>query len=209
MSNREQSPEARRPGRPRTVSDDEIYTAAVGVLAAHGSRGLTLARVAVELGITPAAVRQRLGSKRGLLLEMARRRASGVEAGFAAARAAYESKLDALEAALLCRMEGFDDPERLAKAMSVYSDNAGDPEMRAFFHTELTEVERCIGELLEEAAAAGEISRPVTPELVSVVFMAFEGALTVWSLAPRGRVEERVGEALAVLLGTGPAGYGD
>jgi AcrR family transcriptional regulator len=125
-----------------------------------------------------------------------------VAATFSAARAGNQSGLDALEAALLGRTEGLDDPDRLANAMSVYADNAHDPALRAIFHEELAEVERCIGELLREAGDAGEISRPVTPELVSVVFMAFYGAVTVWSIAPRGRVGERVREALAVLLGS-------
>jgi AcrR family transcriptional regulator len=200
MSISRRTSDGRRPGRPRTISDDAIYAAAFGVLASHGSRGLTLSRVAVELGVTPAAIRQRFGSKRGLLLEMAGRRASGVEATFLAARAAHGSKLDALEAALLARTEGLDDPDRLANAMSAYTDNARDPELRALFQGELTEVERCVGELLREAAEAGEISGPVTPQLVTVVFAAFEGALTVWSIAPRGSVGERVREALAVLL---------
>jgi AcrR family transcriptional regulator len=201
MSTGQNSTETRRPGRPRTISDDALYAAAVEVLAKHGSRGLTFARVAAGLGVTPAAVRQRFGSKKGLLLEMARRRASGVTTTFGSAGAANGSRLDALEAALLGRIEGLDDPDQLANAMSVYTDNAHDPELRAIFQEELTEVERCIGELLRQAADAGEISRPVTAELVSVVFMAFYGAVTVWSIAPRGSVRDRVGEALTELLG--------
>src|SRR5512143_2648306 len=116
MSNgkREAADRARKPGRPRTVSDEAIYWAAVGVLAEHGAGGLTLARVAEALGVTSAAVRQRFGSKRGLLLDIARRRASGVDVGFAAARERHRSPLAALEAALLGRIDGLGTPVRLA-----------------------------------------------------------------------------------------------
>ncbi len=192
--------EVRRPGRPRTVSDDAIYAAALSVLAEHGSSGLTLARLAAALGVTPAAVRQRFGSKRGLLLEIARRRTSGVGAGFAAARSPGGSPLDVLETALLARLEGLTEPVRLANGISAYVDNAGDPDLRAMFEAELLEMERQVGLLLREAADAGEIDITVTPEFVSAVFAAFEGAITVWAIAPRGRVEDRVREALAVVI---------
>lgn len=190
----------RKPGRPRTITDEAIYRAAVTVLAEHGSNGLTLARLAEALGVTPAAVRQRFGSKRGLLLEMARRRTSGVEAGFDAARRAYSSRLQALEAALLARIEGLEEPVRLANAISAYVDNAANSELRALFCGELVRMEGCVHQLLEEAGSAGEIDVPVTPRLASAVFAAFEGALTVWSIAPNGRVEDRVHEALEVVL---------
>ena len=198
---------ARKPGRPRTMSDEAIYWAAVGVLAEHGSNGLTLARVAEALGVTPAAVRQRFGSKRGLLLDMARRRTSGVEAGFAEAGERHESRLQALEAALLARISGLEEPVRLANAISAYVDNAADPDLRALFDGELTEMERCVHSMLVEAARAGEIDRPPTPELASAVFSTFEGVLTVWAIAPRGSVRDRVHEALVVVVGRefGPA----
>ncbi len=190
----------RRPGRPRIVSDDAIYAAAVGVLAEHGSSGLTLARLAAVLGVTPAAVRQRFGSKRGLLLDMARRRGTGVEPSFAAARAAHDSPIEALSAALLARLEGLSEPARLANAISAYVDNAHDHELRALFAAELTLMERCVGELLVEAVDAGEIDGPVTPQLTATVFAAFEGALTIWAIAPRGRLEDRVRETLDTIL---------
>jgi AcrR family transcriptional regulator len=191
---------ARRPGRPRTMTDDAIYGAALTVLADHGSAGLTLARLAAVLGVTPAAVRQRFGSKRGLLLEMARRRASEVEKGFAMAREVNDSPIAALEAALLGRLEGLSEPVRLANAISAYVDNAGDPDLRALFDAELTAMERCVGVLLEEGADVGEIAGPVTPQFTSALFAAFEGALTVWAIAPRGRVEDRVRETLDLVL---------
>jgi AcrR family transcriptional regulator len=192
---------ARRLGRPRTVSDEDIYRAAIAVVADHGVAGLTLARVAELLHVTPAAVRQRFGSKKGLLTEIARRRTSGVEAGFALARAAEPTALQALEAALMARIEGLAEPRRLANAIATYVDSGGDPDLRAYFESELTEMERGVGRLLEEARAAGEVDVEVTPALASAVFAAFEGVVTLWAIAPRGRVEDRVHETLEIVLG--------
>ena len=192
---------ARQPGRPRVISDDAIYLAGLQVLAEHGSSGLTLSRVAKVLGVTPAAVRQRFGSKRGFLVEMAKRRVEQTERRFAAARAAFASPLEALQAAFVAEMDQIGEPEQVANAFSAYTDNIGDPEMRASFAAELAIMERHIGELLTEAAQLGQIRGPVTPELVSTVLSVVEGAMLIWAIAPRGAIEERIYEAVEVALG--------
>jgi AcrR family transcriptional regulator len=201
----EQADEAprRQPGRPRVMSDDAIYLAGLQVLAEFGSDGLTLARMARVLGVTPAAVRQRFGSKRGLLLEMARRRIDQTEARFATARAAKASPLEALQSAFVAELDMIAAPQRLANAMSAYTDNIGDEEMRSCFATELAAMERHIGQLLAEAIAAGEIGGPVTPELVSTVLAAVEGTMLIWAIAPRGDLEARIRQAVLVALGCG------
>ena len=191
----------RQPGRPRVMSDDAIYLAGLQVLSVHGSDGITLGRVAQILGVTPAAVRQRFGSKRGLLVKMSKRRVEQTELRFSAARASFSSPLEALQAAFVAEMDEIGEPQQIANAFSAYTDNIGDPEMRAAFATELASMERHIGELLNEAVACGELERPVTPELVSTVLAAVEGTMLIWAIAPRGDVKARIHEAVEVALG--------
>ena len=169
----------RQPGRPRVMSDDAIYTAGLAVLAEVGSERLTLARLASVLGVTPAAVRQRFGSKRGLLVEMSRRRVEQTEHRFAAARAAFSSPLEALQAAFVAELDQIAEPRQLAN------------------------MERHIGELLAEATERDEIAGPVTPELVSTVLAAVEGTMLIWAIAPRGDIKARIHEAVQVALGLG------
>ena len=158
------------------------------------------------LGVTPAAVRQRFGSKRGLLVEMARRRVEQTELRFASARAAHDSPLEALQAAFVAEMDQIGEPRQLANAISAYTDNVDDAEMRASFAAELAAMERHIGELLEDAAGVGEIRGPVTPELVSTVLAAVEGTMLIWAIAPRGEIKERVHQAVEVALGRAISG---
>ena len=191
----------RQPGRPRVMSDDAIYLAGLQVLAVHGSDGITLSRVAQILGVTPAAVRQRFGSKRGLLVEMSKRRVEQTELRFSAARAAFSSPLEALQAAFVGEMDQIGEPQQIANAFSAYTDNIGDPEMRAAFATELAAMERHVGELLNEAVACGELDRPVTAQLVSTVLAAVEGTMLIWAIAPRGDIKARIREAVEVTLG--------
>jgi AcrR family transcriptional regulator len=199
------APTARQSGRPRTISDDAIYLAGLQVLAEHGSKGLTLARLARVLGVTPAAVSQRFGSKRGLLVEMSRRRVEQTELRFASARAAHDSPLEALQAAFVAELDQIGEPRQLANAISAYTDNVDDAEMRAAFAAELAAMERHIGELLEDAVRVGEIRGPVTSELVSTVLAAVEGTMLVWAIAPRGEIKERIHQAVEVALGRAAA----
>ncbi len=64
--------------RPRTRDDETILRAAGLVIARHGPAGVTLALVAAEVGLSPATLVQRFGSKRGLLLAFARHAAASV-----------------------------------------------------------------------------------------------------------------------------------
>jgi AcrR family transcriptional regulator len=182
------------------MSDDAIYLAGLQVLAVHGSDGITLARVAKVLGVTPAAVRQRFGSKRGLLVEMSRRRVEQTKWRFESARAANPSPLAALQAAFVAELDQIAEPQQIANAFSAYTANIGDPEMRAAFAEELAAMERHIGELLAEAVACGEFQGPVTSRLVSTVLAAVEGTMFVWAIAPRGEIKERIREAVHVVL---------
>lgn len=185
------------------MSDDAIYLAGLQTLAEHGSDGLTLGRVAQVLGVTPAAVRQRFGSKRGFLVEMAKRRVEQTERRFATARAAFQSPLEALQAAFVAELDQIAEPHQVANAFSAYTNNIGDPEMRAAFATELATMERHISELLTEAAERGEVAGPVTPELVSTVLAAVEGTMLIWAIAPRSDLKQCIAEAVQVVLGRG------
>jgi len=64
--------------RPRLKPNSDIVLAAIRVIERLGPSRLTLADVAKEAGLAPATLMQRFGSKRGLLLAVARLGAAGV-----------------------------------------------------------------------------------------------------------------------------------
>src|SRR5688500_6504416 len=81
--------------RPRTVSDDEILMATIRAMSRLGPVKLTLADVAQEAKLSPAALVKRFGSKRALLLRVSQSASGGMAEAFAALRA-RRSSLDAL-----------------------------------------------------------------------------------------------------------------
>ncbi len=57
--------------RPKSVSDEEIFAAALGLLARHGLNGFTLTDTAKTVGLSRPAIIQRFGDRNGLLRRLA------------------------------------------------------------------------------------------------------------------------------------------
>jgi AcrR family transcriptional regulator len=75
--------------RARSVPDAEILKAAARVIGRNGPLKLTLADVGREVGLAPATLLQRFGSKRGLRLALAAVLGRLRQAGFSVAMAAH------------------------------------------------------------------------------------------------------------------------
>src|SRR5207245_2740812 len=89
---------------------------------------LTLAGVAAEAGLAPATLIQRFGSKRGLLLAVARQCGSCLQGCFAKVRAAHKLPLDALFAALEEMTRHADTPEAMANSLAFLEIDLTDPD---------------------------------------------------------------------------------
>ena len=73
--------------RPRTVSDEAILAATARMIGRVGPVRLTLADVGGEVGLSPATLLQRFGSKRGLLIALVEQSVHGVDRSFRDRRA--------------------------------------------------------------------------------------------------------------------------
>src|SRR5882724_1734919 len=114
--------------RPRQTTDDAILQATARAIARFGPARLTLAHVAAEVGVAPATLMQRFGSKRGLLLAFVKQ---GSEAGgdmYAAIRAAHRSPLGALFAVGDCMAGMATTPEELANHLAFLHIDLTDPD---------------------------------------------------------------------------------
>src|ERR1700723_85737 len=101
-------------GRPRGIDDAVILRAAVDVIGRVGPVGLTLAAVAGEVGLVPGTLTQRFGSKRGLLLALAKSAADDADALLGRARAEHAAALAALAALIVAPAGPMATPETFA-----------------------------------------------------------------------------------------------
>ena len=186
--------------RPRTIPDAKILTAAHRAISRLGPTRLTLADVAREVGLSPATLVQRFGSKRGLLLALVEQGVESVDVCFAAVRTAHASPLAALLAAATEMTRHMKTPEELANGLAFLQIDLSDPD---FHRLTLENSHRTLAgyrALLDEAVTAGELAPCDTSHLARAVQALSGGSLINWAIHREGSAEEWVREDLATLL---------
>ena len=186
--------------RPRTVSDADILHAAGRAISQLGPAKLTLADVAREVGLSPATLVQRFGSKRGLLLALVELAAASVDDCFAAVRAAHPKPLEALIAAATEMTRHIQSPEEMANHLAFLQIDLSDPDFHRLMLQSSQRIEAGYRALLDEAVVAGELTPCDTARLARAVGALSGGSLLGWAVYRRGTAEAWVRDDLATLL---------
>jgi AcrR family transcriptional regulator len=186
--------------RPKTMPDAAVVEAASRVITRSGPSQFTLAEVAREAGLAPATLIQRFGSKRGLLLALARMAAEGAGDCFAKVRAENRSPLKALLASfdeMACMAET---PEALANSLAFLQIDLTDPEFRQWTLMNSRAMLAGFQALLEDAIQAGELKPCDTQGLARLVQAAAHGSLVSWAFHQEGGVGDWMRRDLELLL---------
>ncbi len=178
-------------GRPRTRSDEEILEAAGVVIGRVGPRGFTLASVANEVGLSPAALVQRFRSKRRLLLALADTAAGAPRRTIAEARRQLPdaSSVAVLRQVLLRMATAMGGADELANHSAFLQVDISDPEFRKRAVASMGALTRGVAELLEDAAAQGEITVRDIGELSDAIVSTWNGALITWVIFRDGPLD--------------------
>ncbi len=186
--------------RSKTVTDDAVMDAALRLVERGGPAGLTFAAVGREVGLAPATVIQRFGSKKGLLLAVAGREAGSGGEAIRLAAARHRSPLRALTAGLLRMSSSVGSPEAMANHLAFLQMDLSDPDFHrlALAHAEAVRAE--IEALLDAAVGAGEIAATDTARLAQTVQSTYNGAMITWGLFRRGSLESWLRRELDTLL---------
>ncbi len=201
------------PGPAPRVSDAEVLRHTARVIGEVGPARFTLADVARAAGLAPATLVKRFGSKRGLMLALARGAPGATDAAFGAARARHARALDAVVDVATAFARAVPSPEVLANHLAFLQLDLRDPEFHALA---LGQAERAVAgyrALLDEAAARGELARPDgagavdTGRLARAVQATAGGALLAWAVLRDGAAADAVARDLDTLLAPyrGPA----
>jgi AcrR family transcriptional regulator len=187
--------------RPRKVSDEQIFAAAMRAMARLGPRELTLAEIAGEAGVTAGALVQRFGSKRDLLLALSRLGAEGGGDYVRGLMRAHRSPLAALREYAECFAHLAESPGALARNLAYLQIDLTDPDFRAQLAAQGRATREALRELLDEAVAAGELARGTdTRALVGTVEVALNGALFTWAFYQEGKAARFVRAAVDAVL---------
>ncbi|MEU8799733.1 TetR/AcrR family transcriptional regulator [Spirillospora sp. NPDC048819] len=180
-------------GRPRGVDDAVILRAAVEVIGRIGPARLTLAAVADEVGLVPGTLVQRFGSKRGLLLALAKQSARDADALHERAREGHASALAALRAFAGATVSEMTTPERYANHLAFLCMDLTDPEL----HEQALAVHRANGRVIETLLGAavsegGLVSGTDVGALAESIQAVIAGTGLTWALDRRGTLPERL-----------------
>lgn len=188
-------------GRPRGVDDAVILRAATQVMGQVGPAGLTLAAVARAVGLAPATLVQRFGSKHGLLLALADQTEKDISKLVGRVRRTHDSALGALAALMVRSTAALSTPESYANHLAFLCMDLGDPQLYeralAIHHTQ----QRMIEQLLTEAVSTGELRTNSSPAaLARTVQAVTAGAGLHWALEREGGLEQRLRQELDAVL---------
>ena len=172
--------------RPRTVDDADILAATGRVVGRVGPGKLTLARVAKEVGLAPATLIQRFGSKRRLLIAFAKSGRGETDAFLAGLRRKHASPLAILRAFLLCFAEMASTPKEMANHLAFFQMDLTDPVFRRLTLEVFEANEETVTGLLEEALEAGEVAGCNPAELAPILLAVTNGSLLSWAIHRTG-----------------------
>ena len=174
--------------RPRLVSDEEILAATARAIGRVGPVDLTLAHVAKDLGVSPATLVQRFGSKRRVLLALAKTGSAGVESCFAGAGGS--SPLQRLIGALASIAHSIGRPEEISNHLAFLQIDLTDPDFHALALAHARATQRHIQKLLREAVNGGELVRGCdVRQLARSLQALMSGSLLTWAVVRSGNGE--------------------
>jgi AcrR family transcriptional regulator len=181
------------------VSDEQILAGAARVIARVGPARLTLAEVGQEVGLSAPTLAQRFGTKRGLLLAVARHGADVLPGRLAVARSAA-APVRALIDSLAAMAGAVRTSAEFANHLAFLLLDLTDPQFRQINRDHAIAVEQAIAEVLAAARSTGELTRDDVPELPRVIHAAYNGAMVTWGMHGDGSPAEQVRTQLTILL---------
>lgn len=153
-----------------------------------GPRRLTLSDVGEEVGLAPATLLQRFGSKRGLLLALVRQSIDSVPSAFDRVRASHASPLDAAVAAASHMAEHVRTPDELANNLAFFQLDLSDADFHRLALEHSRRIRAGYRALLDEAVGARELAPCDTAALASALQAVAAGSLLNWAIHREGRV---------------------
>lgn len=173
--------------RPRKASDLSILKAAFRAISRLGPARLTLADVAEEAGVSAAALVQRFGSKRALLLAAAKDAAQGGDYIFPGLRARHSSPVAALLGLADCMALMGTTPAEIAHNLAFLQIDLTDPDFHRHALAASTGTRDGIRALVKDAVAAGELRRCDTGRLAAALQATLNGSLLGWAIHRTGK----------------------
>jgi AcrR family transcriptional regulator len=186
--------------RPRQATDEDILKAAFRAITRLGPAKLTLNDVAAEAGISAAALVQRFGSKRALLLAAAKDAASGGAYIFPGVRAKYRSPVAAIVGLAECMSLMGTSPAEIANNLAFLQIDLTDADFHRHALAASAGMRSGLRALVRDAIAAGEIAKCDASRLASALHATLNGSMLNWAVHRTGSMTDWIARDLRAVL---------
>ncbi|GAA0984214.1 TetR/AcrR family transcriptional regulator [Nocardiopsis tropica] len=185
--------------RPRTVSDEDVLDGVLALAHRVGPAKLTLAAAAREVGLAPATLVQRYGTKRKLLLAADRR---GVERWvLPVEKAEHPSPLDRVVEGLVGAVDPDMTPEGVANSVAMLQLDLVEPDFHAETLRGARRLRAALERHLQAAVTEGELRDSTDViALAKLLETAYHGAMIGWALHREGSLAAWMREQLEAVL---------
>jgi AcrR family transcriptional regulator len=182
------------------MSDEQILVAAAQAIGEVGPAHLTLADVGTRVGLSPATLLQRFGSKRGLLLALAEHDADAMPRRIGSA-AETADPLTALVQVMSQFASSVDSVRDFANHLSFLLMDLSDPDFQSISRRHAVAIHQAIASVLQAAADRGETKlRLPADETALLLHAMYSGALITWGMNPQGSAHNAVDSALTAAV---------
>jgi len=168
------------------IRQDQFAQAALGLVAAHGLRGLSVARVAHRVGLVPSAVYRHFRGKDELLdavLDLIRKRLTQNVQKVSDVKDSLEClrRLLLLHAQLIRENQGV---PRIIFSEELYS---GNPRRQTAVYGIIQGYLKRVAEIIKRGQSDGQIRRDLDASTVSIMFLGLvQPAAVLWQLSDGG-----------------------
>ncbi len=175
----------------KNLDDASVLEKAILVISEKGPDAFTLADISQVVGLAPATLMQRFGSKRSLLIQAAKHVPAKLKEDLVKLKEQKLSWDNELMMLLTEAPEGFGSRQEIANSLGLLKLDMIDPELHPIARELMQGLRTRIKELLEQAKAEGALSKKVDIESLSWELDALRHGLVIqWTLSGSGTLQK-------------------
>lgn len=186
-----------RAGRPRRVSDDQIFDALAQAISEQGPHQWTLPGVGKRIGLTGPALAYRFGNKRGLLLAFAAHQPDATDAHFAETTVRARSPREAIIDALVGLISAMTTKQQVANNVAMLSLDLADSELAQHTEHQARIIKTRVADLIHATD-----QRPASTAATDAahLYTVWSGAIITWAIDGKGTLADWTTTRLATAM---------
>ena len=186
--------------RSKKLTDDQVLQDAIRFVGKHGVESLTFSTLSKQVGLAPATLVQRFGTKQNLLAMAAERCFSEINNTLDTARQQYASPLKALEEGIVHMSVTIGSPQTYANGLALFAICLSDAEAYVLLQASARQLHNDLRSMLDACVEASELKPLDTDKAAYALHALYEGTITTWSMHKEGTAADWVRKHFKIFI---------